>query len=97
MHKTSLINEHVFGQHTIGGCAAQGLAHLFGCNATFQPFRVENRLNAIANLDARDAVSRGRHDAHAVREENTRDWRSPSAHAVDNKQVAIVERKSVHL
>ena len=52
MHKTSLINEHVFGQHTIGGCAAQCLAHLFGCNATFQPFRVENGRNAIANLSA---------------------------------------------
>jgi hypothetical protein len=97
MHEAAFVKERVFGEDTISSRPAQGLPHLLGCNSAFQPFRIENGSDAIPNSYSRDAVSRGSDSTYPVGQRNPGKRWLPSAHAVDNEMIPIVDRKCLHL
>src|SRR5262249_12939105 len=97
MHKAGFMHEGVFGQNAVCRCAAQRLPHLRRSGPALQPMRIEDRRNAIAHLHARDVIAEGGNNPNAVRERYTWEWWPPAPHAVDHQQVAIVDRKGLHL
>src|SRR5215472_1665314 len=91
-----LIEYYILGEHAVYA-SPQGRLALFDIGLAVNPFLHESWSDAVPGFHSRDALSYSNNFAGPIRKGNTRQLHSRIVCPGHDHQVAVVERKGLHL